>query len=369
MNWLELHEKSEALAIEAGFAAAHKDTSRARSLYSEAAKLEVEALQVLEPHKVRTKGITGISAVALWYKAGDYGTAEKLACSLLQEECIPEFARHELQIILQTIWTEYAKQSAGIAFVPGQVLVSVRGGAVVTGGAPLDLIVEKVQTLQSMFYRTIEYLKGLPHRISGSAPKEVQEACRPWLFQSAPGSYQFSIAIQEPEQIDFFQADVRTSEIAHYFLKIVSAASTDDARALSAVISDATYQTTLLKLARNLAPTGKVFEEIALRIPGETVEVALTTESRKAISSNIRQGRADAENEQSAELRVAGVLRAVDLTRHYLEVMVGDQLVRIDGLQDEVDDVIGPMVNKSVVVQVVQRANGKHQYQDIELAD
>jgi hypothetical protein len=40
--------------------------------------------------------------------------------------------------------------------LPGQVFFSVKGGDVVTGGAPLDLIVEKVQTIQPIFYRTIE---------------------------------------------------------------------------------------------------------------------------------------------------------------------------------------------------------------------
>lgn len=39
---------------------------------------------------------------------------------------------------------------------------SVKGGEVITGGAPLDLIVEKVQTIQSMFYRTVECIKDLP---------------------------------------------------------------------------------------------------------------------------------------------------------------------------------------------------------------
>ena len=54
------------------------------------------------------------------------------------------------------------RERAGIEFAPGQVLISVKGGDVIEGGAPLDLIVEKVQTVQSLFYRTAEFLVELP---------------------------------------------------------------------------------------------------------------------------------------------------------------------------------------------------------------
>ena len=67
---------------------------------------------------------------------------------------------------------------------------SLKGGEVITGGAPLDLVVEKVQTIQAIFYRTIEFIKDMPLRTRGAPIREIQESCRPWLFQAAPGSYQ-----------------------------------------------------------------------------------------------------------------------------------------------------------------------------------
>ena len=67
--------------------------------------------------------------------------------------------------------------------------MSVKGGEVVAGGAPLDLIIDKVQIVQSLFYRTAEHLKSLPLRKKGPPSKDIQEGCRPWLFQSVPGSY------------------------------------------------------------------------------------------------------------------------------------------------------------------------------------
>ena len=203
MTWIELHTESERFAIEAQLALRDRNPGRAIELYKRAAEIERQALDQLDVSKVRTRGITAVSAVALWYKAREYALAEQLAHSMLADPHIPDFAREELRTLVQAIWTESSKRKAGVDFIPGQVMVSVKGGEVVTGGAPLDLIVDKVQTLQSMFYRTIEFVSGVSHRRVGRPAKELQEACRPWLFQAAPGSYQFSVAIQRPAQSDF----------------------------------------------------------------------------------------------------------------------------------------------------------------------
>jgi hypothetical protein len=43
--------------------------------------------------------------------------------------------------------------------------------------------------------------------------------------------------------------------------------------------------------------------------------------------------------------------------------------MHIEGLQDAVDDVIGPMVNRTVAVRVVRVSKKKLKFVDIELAD
>src|SRR5580658_9396374 len=153
MSWADFHTASEAAAIEAERNFREGNTSRAALLYSRAAELEQRALAALDTTKTRTKGITAISAVSLWYKAAAYERAEQLAHSMLADPSIPDFARTGLRNLVQAIWTESSKQAANVSFLPGQVFVSVRGGEVVTGGAPLDLVVEKVQTIQAIFYR------------------------------------------------------------------------------------------------------------------------------------------------------------------------------------------------------------------------
>lgn len=369
MTWAELHGESERLAIEAQIAIRDRNAGQASQLYKRAAEFERRALDQLDASKTRTRGITAVSAVALWFKAGEYVLAEQLAHSMLADPDMPDFARENLRDLVQAIWTESSKQKAGVQFIPGQVTVSVKGGDVVTGGAPLDLIVDKVQTIQSMFYRTIEFLNGVSHRRVGRPTKELQDACRPWLFQSAPGSYQFSVAIQKPTQSDFFKEDIEPERLAQHFLEIVSASSSDNTAELERLVPDETYRSTFLKLVRNLAPTGKSFDRIELRASGETRPVALGVESRTNINQQLRKKSALPTKADKVPEELRGTLRAVHLDKDWLDVVVDGVPIHIDGLQDAVDDVIGPMVNRPVIVRAVRGSKNKFKFVDIELAD
>ena len=368
MTWAELHSKSESLAIEASLAQRNRDASSAQELFRQAARFEKQALDALDSSKVRTRGITAVSTVALWFKSGEYVQAELVAHSALSDVSMPEFARQELRNLVQAIWTETTKQAAGVEFVPGQVLVSVKGGEVVTGGAPLDLIVDKVQTIQAMFYRTIEFLNGVSHRRVGPPTKELQKSCRPWLFQSVPGSYQFSVGIQKPAQPDFFKEDVQPERIAQHFLEIVGASTTDDGTDLEKLVPDEAYRNTFLKLARNLAPTGTTFDRIELTASGDSRPIALGIEARKNINQRLKSKVSEAGESPQDVNDLRGVLRAVHLDKDWLEVVVDGSPVLVNGLEDAVDDIIGPMVNRAVVVKAIAQGK-KYKYVDIELAE
>ena len=150
MSWSALHNQSEQLAEAAHEAARAGDMPRAIQLFAQAARAESDALKELGSEKPRTFGITAVSAVALLYKAGELDEAEHLAHFAAAQRFLPAFAADQIRSLLQAIWNEAVQREAGISFAPGQVLVSVKGGNVVRGGAPLDLIVEKAQAVQSL---------------------------------------------------------------------------------------------------------------------------------------------------------------------------------------------------------------------------
>jgi hypothetical protein len=368
MTWKESHQRSEALASEAFMALRSGQVQVAETLYAKAAQAEEDALRQVDESKGRTLGITAVSAVSLWFKASEYRHAEQLAFSMFGMEALPEFASNDLRFLVQAIWTERSKKRAGVSFLPGQVIVSVKGGEVITGGAPLDLIVDKVQTIQALFYRIIEFLKDLPHRLHGGPTREIQEACRPWLFQAPPGSYQFSVAIQEPAQKDFFKEEIKPEQVARHFLEILEATANDEPQALEGIVPDANYRSTFLKLTRNLAPTGRTFESMEIKAAGDSRGIFLLPENRSSINKILRERSKPPEGADKREETINGTLRAVHLDKDWLDVNVDGKSVHIEGLKDTIDDLIGPMVNRQVIVRAIKSGKeNKLRFIDIEL--
>lgn len=368
MTWIQHHMKSERLAGDAEIAARRGDVTRAQKLYTQAAKAEEQALADVEPAKSRTLGISAVSAVSLYYKAAQFQTAEALACRWLgSDQQLPAFAGEQLRGLLQSVWSEQIRERANVDFAPGQVIVSVKGGEVVEGGAPLDLIVQKVQTVQTLFYRTTEFLRGLPHRKRGGPTKDILEICRPWLFQTSPGSYQFAVAVQEPKQGRLFDADeLRPKEVTDQFLSILRASAEAPEEELRKLVPDLDYRSTFLKLTRDLAPTGKRFSVLELRSSMQTRVLSLRPNTRKAVGVAIRAARASLPGGVPEDETIRGLLRAVHLEQDWIEVIVEGESVHINQVGEEVDDVIGLMLNDPVVVQVARDVRGKLHFRDIE---
>lgn len=370
MSWSDAHSKSEALAASAHQAARAGNMEDSLRLFIQAAEAEQLALDQIGSDKPRTLGIIAISAAALFYKGGDLVRASKVAHKMSAEPALPSFAHQELRGLLQAIWNQQAQDESGIAFAPGQVVVSVKGGQVVTGGAPLDLIVSKVQDIQSIYYRTVEMLKGMPHRTKGPVAKEIQDRYKPWLFQTVPGSYQFIVAVQKPAQQELFPlGDPEPEILTKTFLSIVKSGSSD-ALNMENVVPDPAYRKTFLKLTQNLAPTGRTFESIEFKGPSETSGVILTSETRQQIRDYLRPA-PEADTPSSEEV-ITGVLRAVHLEEDWLEVVPSQgKAIKVTRVGEMVDDVIGPMVNHQVrvTVQRAGRAKIKYEFIDIESDD
>ena len=103
MSWITYHRASERLASEAQAASIRGRRAEALELYAQAADAEEKALYVLDSSKVRTIGITAVSAASLYYKAANLARAEELAGHWLELGALPNFAREQLRGLLQSI--------------------------------------------------------------------------------------------------------------------------------------------------------------------------------------------------------------------------------------------------------------------------
>ncbi|MFP3501679.1 hypothetical protein [Burkholderia sp. SIMBA_062] len=369
MTWLTHHRQSESAALSAHELLRSGDVESARRAFLDAAELELLALSELEFSKIKTRSITAVSAAALLYKADQFERACQLAYSQLGAGGLEEFARYQLEEIVQAVYTERERQKYDVSFLPGVVNVAVRGGDVLRGAAPLDLVVDRVKAIQAMFYRVIEWNTGRPHR-KGPPTKDVTSLFEPWLLQEVPGSFQFSVAIKTNTQLELFEKEnPGAADIARKFLNVVHTISTDESgRETSALVPEEEYRNTFRKLVRNLAPSGKDFESLEFHSEGIAEMPRIDSNARSKIGRVIKAELPRPEvDEQPVEL--AGSLRAVDLNEDWLKIHVpdaGDQ--KVTGVSQQVDDVIGPMVNRQVLVHAVKTKSGGLRFVDIELS-
>jgi hypothetical protein len=368
------HSESEHFASLAEIAIRERDFDRAVQLYRNAAEEEMLALADLDQNKVRTVGITAVSAASLWYKAKEFSLAQNVAHKWLGNEHLPSFAKEQLKLILQNIWSDELREKSGIKFTKGEVLISVSGGDVVVGGAPLELILRKVSEVSGLFYRTIEMQLGQPFRKHGPPTLQIQEQCRPWLFQAPPGSYQFAVRVQQPPQMPLFpNAGPRVEQVTEKFLDIVRASTQDPEGELTKIVPDPQYRAAFLKITRNLAPTGNTFSKLEIKSTNdfESRPIVILPESRDIISEAIRRpGNAEVQTKAPKELRLKGVLRALHLDKDWLEVTVieegQEKHIKVTKAGDAIDDIVGPMVNRSVIIDVVEVSKGKYSFRDIQ---
>ena len=347
MSWIKHHENSERLASQAQIAAQEGRRDEAQALYAHAADAEETAIAELDKSKVRTLGISAVSAVSLHYKANRLARADAVAIRCLGFDGLPAFARDQLRLLLQSIWSDQVPDNAGERFASGQVLISMQGGEIVPGGAPLDLIADTVKTVKSIIYRTAELMSGLEHRGLGTPRQNIRESCRPWLLQRVPGSYQFAVAIQKENRPNSSEPELLPPrEIVDRFLRILRAGIEDPEESLAEVVPPLDYRHTFLKLTRDLAPDGETCNRLDIRSPAESQAVSLDLDVRRNLERII--GRTAPARRES----LRGILRALHLDHNWIELTVGNKHLRITSVPKEAGNVLGPLVNKPVIVNV-----------------
>ncbi|MEW6467020.1 MAG: hypothetical protein AB1434_14140 [Pseudomonadota bacterium] len=374
MDWLAHHRQSEAHASQAHAYLREGRIQDSEAAFRLAAEAEEAALALLDESKPRTMGITAVSAVSLWFKGRDFARASRLAHRYLSMPGLYDSARAQLDDLLLTLYNERDKQRMSGEFLPGSVTVAVRGGGVLRGAAPLDLVVEKVKTLQAMFYRVVEMAANKPLRKRGGPSRDVLDSFEPWLVQEAPGSFQFSVAVKVTGQLDLFDRERPDAvDIARNFLEIVTTVANDGTGdATKELIPDPEYRATFRRLVRNLTPASGGFETLTITSKGRddvAVSIDKSTKPRLTAMLKAEQPTPD-EGSGETPTELVGVLRALDLDKDWLKIETPDGTqVEVNKLSQTVDDVIGPMVNKRVMVRAIRTMRSDLRFTDIELAE
>ncbi len=372
MSWATHHSQSEKFASQAEAALKKGDRARAIELYRLSAEEEERALNELDHSKTRTLGITIISASSLWFKAKEFKQAEQIAYHWLASNLLPDFASAKLQELLQTVWHERNFQQAGIDFVQGQVTLSLDGGEVSVGAAPLWLVHHKANEVCNFFYRIIEMMLDRPFRKRGSPSPSILEHFRPWLLQAPPRSYRFAVRLQKSTQMTLFEMTPEIDDITRKFMQIVRTTTSESPEYLRQIVPNPEYRSGFLKMSRNLAPTGKTFNRLEIESTSDldTFPIILYPDSRELLNS-ILHSEWENTGEEAQDEQIIGVLRALHLERDWLEIKLDDgPNTRVYQTGEVIDDIVGPMVNRRVIVTVVYNPkNNRYLYRDIQLEE
>lgn len=368
------HDEAQRMATEAAIAFQAGRRKDAIALFEEAAQLERLALAEVPSEKVRTRGILAVSYAALLYKAALLDRAEQAIYEMLAAVDIHETSRRELRELLEAVWDEQALATDKLRYSGDQILIALRGGQIGAGTAPLETALHYMGGMTSLVYRVTEWQGQFPFRTRGLPPSEVQQFAQARATQPSAGSFRFSIKLVEPIQQwllpEIGRVDPR--KVSEAIIRILQSAALDSAEPLSTFVTDARYRTALTKLVRNVLPNTADLREVEIRTLSDSTPEQMVTLGSAARGRIAEQLRSDLASEPAASpVRIEGILRALHLDRRWLEVAIpGGSHVRFSTRPDEVDDVIGPMVNRHVVAFGTVGREGKNPLlMDIQLKE
>jgi hypothetical protein len=101
----------------------------------------------------------------------------------------------------------------------------------------------------------------------------------------------------------------------------------------------------------------------------ESLPIIFKPDSRKALNKllkSIEETNHTVGNGEKKQL--SGTLRALHLDKDWIEISIPEnkEPIRIFQTGDVIDDIVGPMVNQRVLVDVLLDTDGKHFFQDIQ---
>jgi hypothetical protein len=371
------HQKAQELSARAELARRRGDLEEARDFYAQAAELELAGLQLVPPGKARSRGILAVSYAALLFKAGLYDRAESAICGLLAGDFAPPY-RDQRRELLQVTWEEKLLAQERMRSSGDEILVALRGGKIGVGTAPAETAVRYLNAMNLIAFRAAELEAGLELRQHGPPSREIQAALQTRATQPLGGSYRFSIRFVEPEQRSLFPEGGSVPDpkrVSRTVVQIFRALEENDLTALMQAVPREEYRIAFARLARNVVPNGQGLAEVEIRTVDDTPAEAvyLRPDVRRNVNETIRALSPPPAEPESSQETIEGTLRALDLDGSWLQIVPDEgEPVRVRTSPNELDDVIGPMVNRRVSARVhreSRRGRQERRVVDIELLE
>ena len=348
---LDHHRNAEELLARGDAARAEGSLDQAREFWLQASDAEALAFELVPAERVRTRGVLAVAVVALLDRAGQRDRALSQCIRYLALGDLPDAAQKQLFELLDDL-RDIRALSVSEGRAEQVVEWTLQGPAIGHGTAPAASVAGVFDHIYKYGLRVAEMLSDVPLRLRGDPDAKLLNAVRLNVKQPVAGSFRFRTAFSVlPIQTDLLShsPSLDPTQLEATFSGFLDAVATPDSdRGLADLAPDASYRTTLLRLARQLIPDGREIEVIELSGPA-TPSVRLTRAARRRVDRILEAQRPTLVGSSER----TGILRALDLDSRSIELAMDGQprsRCTADNSALVLEDIIGPLVNKRVRV-------------------
>jgi hypothetical protein len=236
--------------------------AEAEALYRSAAEAEADVYALVPPERPKTRGITAISVVNLFRKAGDVSEALIRAHGFLADRDLADWARADLEDLVVDLRGERAAQEQGRTLGREWFEWRLQGGTIGDGAAPMPVVSRTIGQIQGAAVRVFELLAGIGLRRSGPPGEEVRDRLQLLMSQPTAGSFRFRLRFSMPEgQTELFSKqghrEVAPEEVSRTFFEVLEAVVDDEPDRLARIVPAEDYREAFLRLVKALLPDGK----------------------------------------------------------------------------------------------------------------
>ena len=275
----ELHQQAMALADRALIESMKSNNSSAHDLYNQAFALERDAAI-----EARTSGageptisVLHRSAATLALDAGQVREAERLVAAALALDP-PDALADELRDLLEQVHFRRHLSLRGLELNPGEFQFTLIGPAVGFGMVASNEFVSRVQTVETLLYRTAERKLEQPFRERGRRKQSIQKKID--LYVSVPRAASFAVTfrIGSNTQGRLFPGGGFGEQLVDEVLTCVEMLNRGDDESIRRRIGEPSYYRNFIGLVAKIAPDGENITGIGfttLDVGGTPREVAL----------------------------------------------------------------------------------------------
>ncbi|MBI1765666.1 MAG: hypothetical protein HYR56_30045 [Acidobacteria bacterium] len=267
----DLHPQAMDLAEMAFWHRHTGEEERAKSLFVEALKLEKQAALLLPNTKEAepSRSILFRSAASLAYNAGDYETADWLIANGLAGFPPPEI-KEELKNLYEDVNFMRHLAVSGISLSNDKWLMTIWGDATGRGRTLVEHLVQRVEKVNVMFYRTVERLLKKPYRVNGGVSKELKEQYALFVDAFAPASFAISFQIgsldlQQSLFPDEQKSVLEPGRIIGEMMECMEIFEGPSPEKLKERIDDEVYYENFVGLVKQLAPDGEAVKLVGFK--------------------------------------------------------------------------------------------------------